>query len=74
MTEPVLPMSADPARHTPEARARAVAAILATGLLRLRTPVTTPSSPQPDSPENSSESAPNCLAESGQKSVTVSAG
>jgi hypothetical protein len=70
MSEPVLPMSLDPAGASPEARARAVAAILAAGLLRLCTPIILPS----DTAENSSESTPNCLAESAEKSVTVSAG
>jgi hypothetical protein len=70
MSEPVLPMSLDPTGASPEDRARAVAAILAAGLLRLRKPVIPPSAPT----ENSSESTPNCLAEPGEKSVTVSAG
>jgi len=74
MTQPVLSMSADPTLHTPEERARAVAAILAAGLLRLCRPVSTPASPPPSPPENLSESLPNQLADSGGKSVTVTAG
>jgi hypothetical protein len=70
MSDVVLPMSLDPAGVSPEARARAVAAILAAGLLRLRKPIILPS----DTTENRSKSTANCLAESGEKSVTVSAG
>jgi hypothetical protein len=59
---------------SPATRVSALAAILAAGLLRLRKPVT-PAETQPSSaPENSGESAPNQLAVSGTKSVTVQAG
>jgi hypothetical protein len=69
-----LPLSLDPADLAPEDRARAVAAILATGILRLRQPALPPAAPPPDTPENLSESIANRLADAGETSVTVSAG
>jgi hypothetical protein len=74
MSDPVLPMSADPARQTPETRARAVAALLAADLLRLlRAGGLHPLVP-PEPVKTSRESTPNYLAVSPEKSVTVSAG
>ena len=70
----VPPMSADPATLSPEQRTRAIAALLATGLVRLGSTLVPPTSPPPDTTGNLSESTPNCLAEPGEKSVTVSAG
>lgn len=74
MTTPPLPHFADPAGHTPEERARAVAAILAAGLRRLRGPAAPTVPPPPPGAENVSESLANQLAAGPQKSVTVSAG
>jgi hypothetical protein len=74
MTDPAISLPLDPADCSPEELARAVAAILAAGLLRLRRAATGPTSPPSATPENLSESPPNCLAVSGDKSVTVSAG
>jgi hypothetical protein len=62
--------SSDPAHLSPANRARAVAAILAAGLLRLRASPTLPQS----APENVTESRANGLAVAGEKSVTVTAG
>jgi hypothetical protein len=63
---------------SPEERRRRLAALLATGLMRLgstlRAPTSAPPSGPPDPSKNVSESLPNQLAESGTKSVTVSAG
>ena len=70
MNPTAVPHFADPANHTPEERAWAVAAILAAGLLRLGPPVVA-SRP---GPENVSESLANQLAIPAHKSVTVSAG
>ena len=74
MPEPVIPHSVDPAGHSPEARARAVAALLAVGLARLRRPAGTVTSPPTSDPENLTESEANRFAVLGEKSVTVSAG
>jgi hypothetical protein len=74
MTDSGLPFTPGPADCSPEERARAVAAILAGGLLRLRKPTVRGTSPPSDSPENLSESPPNCLADSADTSVTVSTG
>ncbi len=74
MTESIVNTTLDPAGLSPEARARAVATILAAGLLRLSRPATAPTSPLPEPSENPSESTPNCLADSSEQSVTVSAG
>ncbi len=74
MSEPVPPLTADPARHTPEARARAIAALLATGLVRLGSSLRRPTPPPPAPEKNVSESLPNPLAEGPDKSVTVTAG
>ncbi|VTR95164.1 unnamed protein product [Gemmata massiliana] len=74
MIPSVLPHSIDPADGTPEERARTVAALLAAGLLRLRGAsmcLGTASTPEP---QELSESLPNELALSKQKSATVSAG
>jgi hypothetical protein len=59
---------------TPEERRRRLAALLATGLLRLGSALRSPPSPSPDSPEKPSESSTNQLADSADKSVTVSPG
>ena len=64
----------DSADGSPGDRARAVAAILAAGLLRLRKPVAPADGPAPPPPEILSDSRANQLAEPGEKSVTVSAG
>ena len=71
---PVPPMSSDTATLTPEQRARAVAALLATGLVRLGSSLLPPTSPPQPEPGNLSESLANQLADSGDKSVTVTAG
>ena len=59
---------------TPEERRRRLAALPATGLLRLGSALKSPSSPPPEAPENTSESGANRLAEPADKSVTVSPG
>jgi hypothetical protein len=64
----------NPADLSPAPRVSALAAILATGLLRLRKPVTPPETQPSSAPENSGKSTPNQLAVSGTKSVTVQAG
>jgi hypothetical protein len=72
MSEPVLPVSVDPSDYSPEARARAIAPLLAAGLFRLRRPVIAPTSPPVPGAENPSESDANQLALVGEQSVTVS--
>jgi hypothetical protein len=47
MPESIPPLFTDPAAHSPEERTRAVAAILAAGLLRLRRSVMPPETPPP---------------------------
>jgi hypothetical protein len=74
MSELPVPTSLDPAVLAPGDRARAVAALLAAGLLRLRAPVTTSPPEGPDTAENTSELRANRLAVPPEKSVTVSAG
>jgi hypothetical protein len=69
---PVPPMSSDPAALSPEQCARAVAALLATGLVRRASSLLPSTSPPQPEPENLSESDANRLAEPGDKSVTVS--
>jgi hypothetical protein len=63
-----------PSRCSPERRARAVAALLATGLVRLGSSLLPSTSPAPDAHENLAESDPNRLAEGLEKSLAVSAG
>ena len=68
-----------PAFHDPVALAaddqlRELAGILAVGLLRLRTPIISAETAPTSAPQKSPESAPNHLAVSGDKSVTVPAG
>ena len=67
-----MPSTNHPARLTPEERRRRLAALLATGLVRLGKALVPPTSAADNTPENLPESVPNQLAESGQKSVTVS--
>jgi hypothetical protein len=74
MPESIPPLFTDPSGHSPEDRTRAVAAILAAGLQRLRRPGTSPESPPTSPLENSRELSPNHLAVCGEKSVTVHAG
>ena len=70
----VVPTSVDPTHLSPADRTRAVAAILAAGLLRLRRPVVPAEGPALLPPENLAESHANQLAEQADKSVTVTAG
>ena len=74
MPEPVIPLSVDPAGYSPETRARAVAALLAAGLARLRRRAATVTSAPVSSAENPPESEANRLAVGAEQSVTVSAG
>src|SRR5262249_18450641 len=74
MLPPILSFSTDPADLSPEERARAVAAILAAGLLRLRTPIISQESPSILPSENSRKRLANELALAPDKSVTVHAG
>ena len=69
-----MPSTIRPPQLTPEERARRVAALLATGLLRLGTSLTTSTSPPPQDPENPAESGANPLAVPPRKSVTVTPG
>jgi hypothetical protein len=71
---PVPSMSSDPAALSPEQRARAVAALLATGLVRLGSSLLPLPSAPPSISETPSKSDANRLAEARDKSVTVSAG
>ena len=59
---------------TPEERRRRLASLLATGLLRLDSALRSPPSARMPTPENTSESEANRLADSPDKSVTVSPG
>jgi hypothetical protein len=62
------------AQLTPEERRRRIATLLATGLIHLGTALVPPTSaPDPD-PKNLPKSSANQLADSGETSVTVSAG
>jgi hypothetical protein len=72
--EPILPLFTDPAGHSPDERARAVAAILAAGLLRLNRPVIPPEPLPTAAPQKSPESLANHLAVPAEQSVTVHAG
>jgi hypothetical protein len=74
MTERLPSASVDPSLLSPEQRARAVAVLLATGLVRLGSSLVSPTSPPPEAPENLPGSDPNRLALSGTTSVTVTAG
>ena len=65
-----MPRHESPADLTPEERTRRVAALLATGLLRLGSAL----SPQVHGPQKFAESTPNELATSPDKSVTGHAG
>jgi hypothetical protein len=67
---PLLPMHIDPAEASPAERARAVAAILAEGLRRLRN---CPASPPILATQNSQDSTANELDVAGDTSVTVNA-
>jgi hypothetical protein len=69
-----MPSQIRPSQLTPEERRRRLAALLATGLLRLGAALKAPSSCPPEPPENSTKSSANRLADAAQKSVTVSAG
>jgi len=69
-----MPSSIHPSQLTPEERTRRLAALLATGLIRLGTTLIPPTSPPAPAPENPPEYTPNQLAVSGEKSVTVHAG
>src|SRR5262245_33288874 len=62
MSPPTLPLFTDPAEASPEERTRALAAVLAAGLLRLRPPLTTPDSLTILPSQNSRESLANELA------------
>ena len=66
------------APHSPEERRREVAAILAAGILRLRTPLQCIPEPESNSPESMSEklseSRRNCLDVSASPRPHVSAG
>lgn len=68
----------EPGPHTPEERRREVAAILAKGLLRLRTPLECLAEPdahgQGNIPKELSESDRNCLDESAPPRLHVPAG
>jgi hypothetical protein len=70
MSEPTVPASLDPAALSPEERARAVAAVLAAG----SKPPSPPGIRGHGVCRKPLRIDPNCLAESPEKSVTVSAG
>jgi hypothetical protein len=69
-----MPSASHPSQFTPEERARRVAALLATGLLRLGNSLLQPTSLYPPAAEKPSESGANPLAVSPEKSVTVTPG
>jgi hypothetical protein len=69
-----MPSTIRASQLTPEERRRRLAALLATGLIRLGSTLKSGTSTPPESPEKPAESTPNCLADSSHKSVTVSAG
>jgi len=69
-----MPSTSHPCQLTPEERGRRVAALLATGLLRLGSSLPQPTSPPPPAPENPPESGANPLAVPPEKSVTVTPG
>ena len=69
-----MPSSHDPASLSPEERFRDLARILATGLLRLRTPIIPLNTAPTSVTQKSPESLPNHLAVPAHKSVTVHAG
>jgi len=73
MSEP-MPFAADPDSLTPADRIRAVAALLAAGLLRIGRPLPSPTPADPPPGEKVSENSPNGLATGPEQSVTVSAG
>lgn len=59
---------------TPEERRHRIAVLLATGLVRLGMALNAPVSSPPPTPEKLPKSVTNRLADSGETSVTVSAG
>ncbi len=69
-----LPPLTDPAAIPPEEQLRAVAAVLAAGLLRLPRPLLPPEAGLTSARQKSLESLPNELALPPDKSVTVHAG
>lgn len=69
-----MPSPLHPSQLTPEERRRRLAALLATGLLRLGTALDAPTSGPQETSENSTESSANQLDDAAEKSVTVSAG
>jgi hypothetical protein len=69
-----MPSSRQQSLLTPEERRRRLAALLATGLVRLGVTLRPPTPPPPSPSENLPESRANQLAVAGEKSVTVSAG
>ncbi|MCX7702016.1 MAG: hypothetical protein N2039_14160 [Gemmataceae bacterium] len=65
----------DPAALTPDERLRAVAAILAAGVLRLRSRAALPTdADQVRAPENLPETGPNCLEVPPQTVLSVHTG
>ena len=73
MTPSILPLFTDPSSASPDERTRAVAEILAAGLLRLRPPLCPPETTRILASENSLESTANELDVLRNTSVTVSA-
>jgi hypothetical protein len=69
-----MPSNNHPSQLTPDERRRRITVLLATGLMRLGTSLIPPASAPPSDHETLSKSVPNRLAESPDKSVTVSAG
>jgi len=74
MPAPNLPLFTDPADYSPEERSRAVAALLAAGLLRRRRPLLEPMSAPVPGAENDQDSPPNQVDVPSEQSVTVHAG
>jgi hypothetical protein len=69
-----MPSPIRPSQPTAEERRRRLAALLATGLIRLGSALKPPTSPPPEPQEEPVKSTPNPLAVLGDKSVTVSVG
>lgn len=73
MDEPILPLFADPADHSAADRTRAIASILAAGLLR-HLAAAEPAKLADSGGQKPPESLSNQLAVRGAQSVTVQAG
>jgi hypothetical protein len=69
-----MPSSRDPDVLSTDERTRELAGLLATGLRRLRQPISTPPHSLTSATQNLAENAQNELASAAEQSVTVHAG